>query len=52
MLFGTSGKEKVKEKDRVALWLLVKSKIEALGAVQKADAGIKQQRLHYALGLV
>lgn len=36
----------------LALWLLVKSKIEALGALRKADAGIEQQRLNSALGLV
>lgn len=51
MLFGTSGK-KQKQKYRsdfvLALWLLVKSKMEALGAIQKADAGIKQQRLNSA----
>lgn len=31
-----------------ALWLLVKSETAALGALQKADAGIKQQRLNSA----
>lgn len=32
----------------LALWLLVKSETAALGALQKADAGIKQQRLNSA----
>lgn len=52
MLFGTSGKKTKKAKYGpdfgLALWLLVKSELEALGALQKADAGIEQQRLNSA----
>lgn len=51
MHFGTSGKKKEtkrKKKHRpdlgLALWLLVKSETAALGALQKADAGIKQAK--------